>query len=251
MRLQRIAAALSVIVLATACSGGSSTSPVGMTATAAARPSPSSTASTQSAVAAEPDAENPSVTITSVEPAIGPTDGETVVTITGSGFVAGAEVGFGTKSGTEPSIDSPTTITVFSPAGTAGPVEVSVTLPDGALAVASDAFTYVAKAAAPDITSARVIDRVVVLAVAKPHVSEAVEYYQVSVDGGEWRSLDASEWRPAKGEAGIIVTLRDPVLEPGQTTLIQLRAVSVAGFGAESRALSIGFPASPSPAQVT
>ena len=100
---------------------------------------------------------------------------------------------------------------------------------------APEALTDTARPAAPDITDARVIDDAIVLHVAKPHVSEAVEYYQVRVDEGTWRALDASEWRMARGEAGIVVTLQGLTLRPGQSRLVQLRAVSMAGFGAESR----------------
>lgn len=94
--------------------------------------------------------------------------------------------------------------------------------------------------AAPEITDAGVIDGSMVISIAKPHVSEAVEYYQVSVDSGEWRTLDASEWRPAQGGAGVVIMLSDLTLEPGQAALVRLRAANVSGFGGLSRAVSIG-----------
>lgn len=99
--------------------------------------------------------------------------------------------------------------------------------------------TEIAKAAPPDISDARVIDDAIVFHVSKPHVSEAVEYYQVRMDGGLWRALDASEWGFAQGEAGIKVTLRGLTLTPGQSRLVQLRAVSQSGFGVESRVARI------------
>lgn len=91
----------------------------------------------------------------------------------------------------------------------------------------------------PDITDARVVDGAMVISIAKPHVSEAVENYQVRVDGGEWRTLEASEWRPAQGGAGVVVALRDPILEPGRAVRVTLRAVSIAGFGLESQDISV------------
>lgn len=114
---------------------------------------------------------------------------------------------------------------------------------DGNQASTTVSVAPITRPAAPDITEAGLLDGAMVLSVAKPHVSEAVEYYQVSVDGGEWRGLESSEWRPAEGGAGIIVTLRDPAPESGQTVNVRLRAVSINGHGAESRAVS--FPTDP------
>lgn len=100
---------------------------------------------------------------------------------------------------------------------------------------ATDAWGDVTPAAAPEITDATVINDAIVFHVARPHVSEAVEYHQVRVDGGQWRALDADEWRMAQGEAGIVVTLRGLELKPGRQRLVQLRAVSITGFGPASR----------------
>ena len=100
---------------------------------------------------------------------------------------------------------------------------------------ATDGPGDIAQPTAPEITEATVVNDAIVFHVAKPHVSEAVEYYQVRFDEGSWRALDASEWRMAEGEAGIVVTLRDLELTPGQPRLVQLRAVSIAGFGPASR----------------
>ena len=93
----------------------------------------------------------------------------------------------------------------------------------------------IAQATAPEITEATVADDAIVFHVAKPHVSEAIESYQVRLDEGRWRALDASEWRMAEGEAGIVVTLRGLELTPGQPRLVQLRAVNIAGVGPASR----------------
>jgi hypothetical protein len=80
---------------------------------------------------------------TSISPSSGPTTGGTVVTLTGSGFVTGATVKFGTVAATSVSVASPTSITCKSPAEAAGTVYVTVTTLGGtSAAIAADKFTY-------------------------------------------------------------------------------------------------------------
>ena len=59
-------------------------------------------------------------TVTGVSPAAGPTAGANRVTITGTGFVSGATVKFGTVSGTSVTYVSATQITAVAPAQAAG-----------------------------------------------------------------------------------------------------------------------------------
>jgi hypothetical protein len=76
--------------------------------------------------------------------------GGTAVTITGTSFVGVTSVKFGSTSAASYEVDSTTSITAVSPAGTTGPVEVIVTTPNGESGVTSkDRFTY----EAPEITS--------------------------------------------------------------------------------------------------
>lgn len=120
-----------------------------------------------------------------------------------------------------------------SPATQAGSV-VTVLASEAPASTGTDDPGDIAQPTAPEITEATVVNDAFVFHVAKPHVSEAVEYYQVRLDEGLWRALDASEWRMVEGEAGIVVTLRGLDLTPGQPRLVQLRAVSLAGFGPAS-----------------
>ena len=82
-------------------------------------------------------------TVTNVSSNTGPSSGGTSVTITGSNFVTGATVDFGTNNpATVVTVTSPTSITATSPAGT-GTVNVTVTTPGGTSATNSnDQFTY-------------------------------------------------------------------------------------------------------------
>src|SRR5439155_14638831 len=92
-------------------------------------------------------------TVTSINPTSGPTGGGTSVVITGTGFVTGATVRFGSTSAAGAVVNSPTQITVPSPATvTPGAVDVTVTNTAGTSATsASDLFTY--QAVQPAITS--------------------------------------------------------------------------------------------------
>lgn len=81
-------------------------------------------------------------TVTSVSPASGFTIGGNTVTITGTGFLSGATVDFGTSSCSNVTVASPTSITCTTPSGT-GAVNVTVTNPDTQTGSATSAFTYV------------------------------------------------------------------------------------------------------------
>lgn len=83
------------------------------------------------------------ITVTSVSPTTGAVTGGTLVTISGTGFLPGATVVFGTTPGTAVSVTSSTTLTVLAPAGPAGTAgSVRVTNPDGGTALAPGIFIF-------------------------------------------------------------------------------------------------------------
>jgi parallel beta-helix repeat protein len=80
-----------------------------------------------------------------VSPTSGPTAGGTAVTITGWDFLDATAVHFGSTPATPFTIVNDTTITLNSPAGNAGPVDVTVTTLNGtSFTSPADVFTYVA-----------------------------------------------------------------------------------------------------------
>jgi hypothetical protein len=85
----------------------------------------------------------PTVSIVSVNPATGSRIGGQSVTITGSGFVAGATVTFGGTAATNVNVSSSTTITAKTPAHAAGAVNVTVTNPDTSNGTLTNGYTYV------------------------------------------------------------------------------------------------------------
>ena len=94
---------------------------------------------------------NPAPTISSISPTTGGMAGGTAVTITGTGFLAGATVKFGGVSATNVSVVSATSITATSPAHAAGKVDVVVTNTDAQSATLAQSFTYAV--AAPTVAS--------------------------------------------------------------------------------------------------
>ncbi len=91
-------------------------------------------------------------TITSVSPSAGPTAGGTAVTITGTNFLAGATVTFGSAAATGVTVNSATSISATTPAGAAGAVNVTVTNSNEEAATLTGGFTYTT-VPAPSITS--------------------------------------------------------------------------------------------------
>jgi heme/copper-type cytochrome/quinol oxidase subunit 2 len=84
---------------------------------------------------------NPAPTIASILPTSGSIAGGTVVTITGTGFLANATVKFGGVAATNVSVTS-TSITATAPVHAAGKVDVLVTNPDSQSATLPQSFTY-------------------------------------------------------------------------------------------------------------
>jgi hypothetical protein len=85
--------------------------------------------------------------VSAVNPVTGPTTGGNTVTITGTNFVSGATVDFGTNAGTSVNVQSSTTLTAVAPAGSGGTVDVTVSTPGGSSATSSaDKYAYTPQA---------------------------------------------------------------------------------------------------------
>ena len=96
----------------------------------------------------------PAPTVTGVSPGSGSTGGGTTVTLTGTNFTGATAVNFGTTAGTGLVVNSPTSITIVSPAESAGTVDVTVTTPGGGTSATNppnDQFTFVTPPA-PTVT---------------------------------------------------------------------------------------------------
>ena len=87
---------------------------------------------------------NPAPTLTGVSPASGTAAGGTAVTISGTGFQAGATVSLGGTPATGVTVMNSTTITATTPAHAAGVVNVIVTNSDTQSGTLTQGFTYTA-----------------------------------------------------------------------------------------------------------
>lgn len=85
----------------------------------------------------------PAPVIESVSPATGVAAGNTLVTIKGKNLDGATDVKFGATSGTSLTVKSPNEITVRTPAGSAGAVNVVVT-DDGGTDSEASGYTYTA-----------------------------------------------------------------------------------------------------------
>lgn len=84
----------------------------------------------------------PAPTVTAISPAVGPLAGGTAITVTGTGFAAGATVDLGGSLATSVVVASATSITAVAPAHAPGAVVVTVTNSDGQGGTISGGFTY-------------------------------------------------------------------------------------------------------------
>ena len=85
---------------------------------------------------------NPAPTVTSITPSSGNIAGGTAVTVTGTGFLAGATVKIGGTAATGVTLVSSTSITAVAPAHAAGAVNVMVTNTDAQSGTLTSGFTY-------------------------------------------------------------------------------------------------------------
>ena len=85
----------------------------------------------------------PQATLLSITPDTGPTAGGNVVTITGSGFLTGLQVTFGTTTATGLTVLGPALLTCIAPGGAPGPVSVVVAHPGGTPSAPGGPYTYV------------------------------------------------------------------------------------------------------------
>ena len=92
-------------------------------------------------------------TVSAILPTSGTTTGGTSVTITGTGFLAGASVSFGSSSATNVNITSSTSVTATTPAAVASTVNVVITNTDGQSGTLTAGYTYVSPNPAPTVTA--------------------------------------------------------------------------------------------------
>ncbi|MGA9811443.1 MAG: IPT/TIG domain-containing protein, partial [Terriglobales bacterium] len=92
-------------------------------------------------------------TVTAITPNSGTINGGTAVTITGTGFLAGASVKLGGTSAAGVTIVSATSITATTPAHAAGAVSIVVTNTDAQIGTLTNGYTYIDPSSpAPTIT---------------------------------------------------------------------------------------------------
>jgi len=96
---------------------------------------------------------NPAPTVTSITPNTGTASGGTAVTLTGTGFLAGATVNLGGTAATGVTVVNSTTITATTPAHAAGAVNVVVTNSDTQSGTLTNGYTYTVANPAPTVTS--------------------------------------------------------------------------------------------------
>ena len=99
-----------------------------------------------------PPSGNPAPTVSGVSPTSGTTAGGTPVTITGTGFLAGATVSLGGTAATGVTVVRSTSITATAPAHAAGAVNVVVTNTDSQSGTLPSGYTYTSSGGGGTIT---------------------------------------------------------------------------------------------------
>ncbi len=84
----------------------------------------------------------PGPALTAISPTSGPITGGTAVTLTGTGFLSGATVLFGTTAASSVTVLGATSLTAVTPAQAAGTVAVTVNNPDAKSATLPSAFQF-------------------------------------------------------------------------------------------------------------
>jgi hypothetical protein len=96
---------------------------------------------------------NPAPTVATIAPTSGTTAGGTAVTITGTGFLAGATVNLGGTTAAGITVVNSTTITATTPAHTSGAVNIVVTNADTQSGTFPNGYTYISPNPAPTVAT--------------------------------------------------------------------------------------------------
>src|SRR5436190_14140930 len=96
---------------------------------------------------------NPAPTVLPISPNSGTANGGTAVTITGTGFLAGATVKLGGTAATGVTVVSSTSITATTAAHAAGTVNVVVTNTDAQSGTLTNGYTYTGTNPAPTVSA--------------------------------------------------------------------------------------------------
>lgn len=128
--------------------------------------------------------ETPPMTVDSVAPAFGPPAGNTLITISGSGFNPGATVTVGGSSCTSVSVVSETSITCRTPARSAGSADVVVTNTDSTAATGTGVFSYATIPGSPGRPTVAMTEGRATVSVAAPTTGTAPTSYTVTATPG-------------------------------------------------------------------
>src|SRR5438067_7472768 len=96
---------------------------------------------------------NPAPTVSAISPNSGTANGGTAVTITGTGFLAGATVKLGGTAATGVTVVNSTSITATTAAHAAGTVNVVVTNTDAQSGTLTNGYTYTGANPAPTVSA--------------------------------------------------------------------------------------------------
>jgi hypothetical protein len=173
----------------------------------------------------------PIPTVSNLSPGGGPEVGGTSVTITGTNLNAASAVRFGSTDATSFTVDSPTSITAISPAGT-GTVDVTVTTPEGTSpTTASDRFAYVP---APSVASV------------SPNSGPEGGGTSVTISGSNLNGASAVDFGAATATS---VKVNSPTsitaLSPAGTGTVDVTVTTVGGTSATSPADEFRYLAAP------
>ncbi|MEA2634842.1 MAG: hypothetical protein QOH92_1609, partial [Chloroflexota bacterium] len=169
--------------------------------------------------------------VSSVAPSGGPLAGGTGVTITGTSFTGATAVSFGTTAAVTFNVASDTQITATSPAGSAGPVDVTVTAVDGSSAIVpADQFTY---AAAPAVSSVA------------PSGGPAAGGTSVAISGTNFTGATAVSFGSAAASFTVTNDTQISATSPAGTGLADVTVTTVGGTSATSAADHFTYTGSP------
>ena len=163
--------------------------------------------------------------VTQVSPIGGPIAGGTSTTITGLNFSEASRVQFGATDATSFTVDSDNVITAISPAGTSGPVDISVTTPQGTSTTnSSDQFTYIGEA--PTITN---IDL---------HFGPTAGGTTVTITGANFTTASSVQFGGVDATSFTVnsVTSITAVTPAGTAGPVDISVTNVIGTGTESNA---------------